>query len=202
MSSTKPNFNELVKKMGFEDNKGSKESVERVVEPIKREPVAQPLPVEKAELNNVTYIADDVVITGDIKAKQDIEFYGEIKGNIETTGMLQLHGRVLGNVKADNLILQSADVQGNLTSNNQISIDKDTVVMGDLSANMVIIGGELNGDIFAQESLLIREQAVIKGDITTGLIDIRQGAKISGKIETGEMPAQSKSVASKEVKKD
>ena len=88
-------------------------------------------------------------------------------------------------VSYTHLILQNAIVHGNVTSNNQISIDRDTEVVGDLTARSIIIGGNLKGNVFAEESVLIQEQAVIKGDISTGLIDIRQGAQLSGKVETG-----------------
>lgn len=179
MGSSKPNFNELVKKMGFDDTK------ESVIETEKSEVVKQPPLMQPHQTEKGTLIAEDVVITGDIKARQNIEFCGEIKGNIETAGILQLNGKAEGNIKADNLILQNAIVHGNVTSNNQISIDRDTEVVGDLTARSIIIGGNLKGNVFAEESVLIQEQAVIKGDISTGLIDIRQGAQLSGKVETG-----------------
>ena len=180
MGGSKASLNDIVKKMGFDD---TKEVNNKISEPENnRQPVLQP---QQQNFGKLTYISSDVQIIGDFKAKNDVEFYGEIKGSIETAGSLKLNGSSEGNIKANTLSLENARVQGNVNSMNQLCIDKDSKVVGDISGKAIIIGGNLKGNVYAEDSVLITEQAIIKGDISTNLIDIRQGAQISGKLETG-----------------
>lgn len=183
MSNTRSSFNEIVKKMGIDEPRGNDKAAMNSKENMNIQPQLQP---QLPKIDKTTIIGSDVKIVGDLKAENNIEFYGEIKGNIETAGTLKLNGNTEGNIKADNLILQKATVNGNIVSDDKISLDKDTSVIGDLSAKTVIIGGSLKGNVFAEDTVLIQEEAVIKGDINTNLIDIRQGAQICGKIETGQ----------------
>lgn len=62
-------------------------------------------------------IGSDMVVEGDIKAKEAVRVEGSVTGDVETEGALIISatGKVIGNVKGSNIII-GGSVEGDLTS--------------------------------------------------------------------------------------
>ena len=89
----------------------------------------------------------------------------ELSGDFTLDGSARIDGKIGGNVTG-NLILGAG-----------------SVVMGDVQAASVLIGGEVTGDINAPEKAELTASAKVLGDIVTTVIVIDEHAVFQGKID-------------------
>ena len=91
----------------------------------------------------------------------------ELSGDFTLDGSARIDGKIGGNVT----------VTGNLI------LGAGSVVMGDVQAASVLIGGEVTGDINAPEKAELTASAKVLGDIVTTVIVIDEHAVFQGKID-------------------
>ena len=91
----------------------------------------------------------------------------ELSGDFTLDGSARIDGKIGGNVM----------VTGNLI------LGAGSVVMGDVQAASVLIGGEVTGDINAPEKAELTASAKVLGDIVTKVIVIDEHAVFQGKID-------------------
>lgn len=132
---------------------------------------------------NVTIIADDTSITGDIKTKGNLDIKGELEGNVDADGIVSIKGKVHGDIRANAVTFSNADHKGNMNILSQVAIDKDSHIIGNVTAGDIVIDGALTGDIEVRGNIRIDSNAVIHGNITASGISVGQGAVINGIIE-------------------
>jgi len=95
-----------------------------------------------------------------------------ITGTVSTKGSLKVDGVINGGVEqADSLI-----------------IGENGKVVGDVTAQMIIISGEISGHIKAFVSIELMEEARVKGDIKTAQISINEGAFFEGNVVMDKAP--------------
>lgn len=93
-----------------------------------------------------------------------------IDGNFNFADGLRLDGSICGN------ILGQADRPSILV------ISETAVVTGEIHADHVIINGQVDGPVFARLMLELQPKARITGDVTYKLLEMHQGALVSGKL--------------------
>ena len=106
----------------------------------------------------------------------------ELSGDFTLDGSARIDGKIGGNVT----------VTGNLI------LGAGSVVMGDVQAASVLIGGEVTGDINAPEKAELTASAKVLGDIVTTVIVIDEHAVFQGKIDMNQTVPEIK--AAKTVK--
>jgi cytoskeletal protein CcmA (bactofilin family) len=89
-----------------------------------------------------------------------------ISGDINTTGTVRIDGRVEGTLhRADTLI-----------------IGKDGVIVGNVEAREVVVGGQLAGNLIARERVEIQATAAVRGDIRAAAVQLMEGGSVHGHI--------------------
>ncbi len=87
----------------------------------------------------------------------------EIEGSIRANEAIRIDGKVKGGVTAESVM-----------------IGDNGVVMGDISANKVTVGGKVKGNISAASLLELLPKSQILGDIRTSKLIVADGACFEG----------------------
>lgn len=93
-----------------------------------------------------------------------------VNGDVEFTGGLHVDGRVLGGVHA---------VPGSAAA---LSVSEHGVIEGSVSATSVVLNGRVHGDIHGSERVVLGAKARVRGDVHYGMIEMAEGAEISGRL--------------------
>lgn len=94
----------------------------------------------------------------------------EIQGNFTFAQGLRLDGSLQGNV------------MGQADQPSILVISESAVVAGSVLADHVIINGKVDGPVHARHMLELQPKARITGDVTYKLLEMHQGALVSGKL--------------------
>jgi cytoskeletal protein CcmA (bactofilin family) len=94
----------------------------------------------------------------------------QIAGNVTFSDGLRIDGEVHGNVRA----------QDGLPS--ILVISETAVVVGEITADHIIINGSVNGPVHARFMLELQPKARIEGDVEYVALEMHQGALISGQL--------------------
>lgn len=94
----------------------------------------------------------------------------EIQGNFTFAEGLRLDGSLQGNV------------MGQADQPSILVISESAVVAGSVLADHVIINGKVDGPVHARHMLELQPKARITGDVTYKLLEMHQGALVSGKL--------------------
>ena len=65
-----------------------------------------------------------------------------------------------------------------------------------LMAATIVVGGAVQGSLCANDRIVVSETAVIEGDVTAPTVRVADGARMQGRIDTGDRRAKAASVAS------
>ncbi|MBM4358748.1 MAG: polymer-forming cytoskeletal protein [Deltaproteobacteria bacterium] len=93
-----------------------------------------------------------------------------IRGRISAEGDLEIHGHVEGSV----------EVGGTVT------IGTEGLVKSDVTAQAVLVAGAVAGNLRGSERVVLEDGARVVGDLSAPSIGIRPGAKLRGRVATGE----------------
>lgn len=115
-----------------------------------------------AKINSI--IGPDMVLEGNISAKEAVRVEGTIKGNVSSEGavIVSATGMITGNVRGSNIMI-GGTIEGDMTSGGRIE---------------VAATGRVNGNI-KTKSLIIDENAVFQGQCT-----MNQDGNIQAKSES------------------
>ncbi|PIV19580.1 MAG: hypothetical protein COZ15_04690 [Elusimicrobia bacterium CG_4_10_14_3_um_filter_49_12_50_7] len=89
-----------------------------------------------------------------------------ITGTIATKGSLKIDGLVNGGIEQADAVI----------------IGDTGKIIGDVTAQTVIVSGEVEGNIHSYISLELMEDGKIKGDVKTSQISINEGAFFEGNV--------------------
>jgi cytoskeletal protein CcmA (bactofilin family) len=87
----------------------------------------------------------------------------EIEGSVKTTETIRIDGKIRGGLNAESVI-----------------IGEHGQILGDISANKVVVGGRVKGNISAASVLELTPKSVVLGDIRTSKLIIADGASFEG----------------------
>ena len=141
-------------------------------------------PARSGSGNELTVISKNTVVDGNIRSFADMSIDGDIKGDVETTKDIDLNGKVVGNLTCNNAGLHDSQIQGNLRLKGNVAMERDTVLIGDLTSTYADLNGKIKGNINIAGKAQLKEDAVIFGDISASTITVDDGAIIQGYVST------------------
>ena len=85
-------------------------------------------------------IGADMVVNGDIHAKEAVRVEGSVTGDVETEGamIISASGRVKGNVKGSSIII-GGSLEGDLTSGGRTEVASTGKVIGNIRTKSLIV---------------------------------------------------------------
>jgi cytoskeletal protein CcmA (bactofilin family) len=100
---------------------------------------------------------------------------------------------ITGSVSADAPGQIAGIIKGDVSVNQKLVILKEGIIIGDVSAEELLVYGKIEGDIKRCNKLMVQSGAIIKGNITTQEIHTEKDAIIEGLIsKAGNPPATKK----------
>lgn len=139
---------------------------------------------ERNESEEITVISKNTIIDGNIRSLANMQIDGNIKGNVETTRNIDMSGKVIGDMTCNNAGMISAAMQGNISLKGRIRMDRDTILIGDLSSQYADINGRVRGKLDITGKAELKRDAVVFGDINASTIAVADGAIIQGYVNT------------------
>ncbi len=164
-----------------EGGKKDRRQAPAVEEPAAEEPAASPAPAAKGMQK--TTVSAGTSITGTISSDGHVEMLGEMKGDIDAKGNVRICGQVIGNVQGNNIEMVACRVQGNVTASAILTMDGESVLVGDIGAARATINGRVKGNVTTREAAVFNQNAMLLGDVTSELVTIDQGAVIHGALK-------------------
>ncbi len=161
------------------------EQAQQQDEPEKKQEPSQSLQPPRARIEGeagVTTIAKGTVIIGEINADGDVELLGSVKGKIASQGDIKANGKVIGDLLGRDIELIACAVQGNIIASGMVTVDGDSVVVGDVKGDNFCLDGKIKGNVTVGKEAKFQPKAILAGNVTTASIAMSQGAKIQGEV--------------------
>lgn len=147
---------------------------------------AAPEPQHRPAVTNggggVTTIARGTVLIGEINADGDVELLGSVKGKISSRGDIRANGKIVGDLIGRDIELLACAVQGNIIASGMVTVDGDSVVVGDVKGENFCLDGKIKGNVTVEKEAKFQPKAILAGNVTTASIAMSQGAKIQGAV--------------------
>jgi cytoskeletal protein CcmA (bactofilin family) len=148
---------------------------------LQLQPQFQPRPRTEGG-GGLTTIAKGTVIIGEINADGDVELLGSVKGKIASQGDIKANGKVIGDLIGRDIELIACAVQGNINASGLVTVDGDSVVVGDVKGENFCLDGKIKGNVTVEKEAKFQPKAILAGNVTTASIAMSQGAKIQGEV--------------------
>ena len=98
-----------------------------------------------------------------------------ISGELQTDGTVRIDGRVEGTMhRADTVI-----------------IGADGVLIGDVEAREVVVGGALHGNVSASGRVEVQSSATVQGDIRAAAVLLQEGGTVHGHVSVSAAGSES-----------
>lgn len=135
------------------------------------------------QISQMSVIAADLTIEGNVKSKSDIRIDGHIRGDILCDGSIACGGVVEGDISCDSLVMAGCSINGNIAAKADVTIDPDSTVIGDIHAHNLVSNGRVKGNINTSGATTLRENAMLMGNINAKSISLDAGAALKGTLE-------------------
>ncbi len=139
---------------------------------------------QSGETDEVTVISKNTIIDGNVRSLANMQINGNIKGNVETTRNVDMTGKIVGDITCNNAGMVAAAMQGNVSLKGRIRMDRDTILIGDLSSQYADINGRIRGKLDIAGKAELKRDAIVFGDINASTIAVTDGAIIQGYVNT------------------
>lgn len=139
---------------------------------------------EVSDNDELTVISKNTVIDGNVRSFANMSIDGNIKGDVETTKNVNLNGKIVGNITCNNANMLTSQVQGNVLLKGAVNIERDTLLIGDISSTYATINGKVKGNVDITGKAQFKADSVIFGDISASTITVDDGAIIQGYVST------------------
>ena len=142
-------------------------------------------PMESNDQNPVsamTTIMKGSVIIGEIHAEEDLELQGSVKGKITAKGKIRAMGKVVGDLTGHDVELSGCQIQGNIVARGTLTVDNESMVIGDVTCKEFCLGGKIKGNVTTENEAKFLPTAILSGNVKAASIAMSQGAKIKGEI--------------------
>ncbi len=136
------------------------------------------------ETDELTVISKNTAIDGNVRSLANMRIDGNIKGNVETTKNVDMSGKIVGDITCNNAGMNSAAMQGNVSLKGRMRMDRDTILIGDLSSQYADINGRIRGKLDIVGKAELKRDAIVFGDINASTIAVTDGAIIQGYVNT------------------
>jgi len=158
--------------------------VTAVGQPIYRNEPSDDEDSTEAAVMGVSLISKEATVLGDIITEGHIDIVGKVRGNVDAEGNVAVRGLVSGDLSGEKIGLYKCRVKGNLNAGTGVVIDSESVIIGDVDTDNVVLGGKLKGDIKAMKMAVIRSDAYFLGDVETESLAVESGAVVNGNVKT------------------
>lgn len=125
-------------------------------------------------------IPKGTVINGNIEISGKLEMYGTIHGDIHSKDRVNICGEVQGNIEANDIYAKDSFIEGKIVCNSSAVIRENTVVLGDMDAQSLVVDGAIQGKLDIKGCVTVGEKAIIDSDIKAKSIQVSNGAAING----------------------
>jgi cytoskeletal protein CcmA (bactofilin family) len=134
--------------------------------------------------DEVTVISKNTIIDGNVRSLANMQIDGNIKGNVETTRNIDMTGKIVGDITCNNAGMSAAAMQGNVSLKGKMRMDRDTILIGDLTSQYADINGRIRGKLEVAGKAELKRDAIVFGDINASTIAVTDGAIIQGYVNT------------------
>ena len=93
---------------------------------------------------------------------------------------MNISGDVTGNIKANDLYAKDSFIVGQIQCAQGAVIRENTVILGDIEAQNLVIDGAVQGKIDIREGITVGDTAILDSDIKAKTIQVNNGAAING----------------------
>lgn len=135
---------------------------------------------EEPNSTDTAIIPKGTIINGNISITDRLEMYGEINGDISSANRVDICGEVTGNINAEDLHAKDSYIVGQVACVQEAVIHENTVVLGDINAQNLVIEGAVQGQIDIKNKITVGEKAIVESDIKAREIQINNGAVLNG----------------------
>ncbi len=125
-----------------------------------------------------------------------------MNGNTEDITIISNGVKIEGKVTSTGSIRVDGTLQGDLNAKGNVTVGEQGKIKGEITANLVTIGGNVVGTVNAREKLVLEGKCVLKGDIITKVLVIEAGAKFDGKSSMGDSKEISSPILSTNLKNE
>lgn len=136
------------------------------------------------ETDELTVISKNTSIDGNVRSLANMRIDGNVKGNVETTKNVDMSGKIVGDITCNNAGMNAAAMQGNVSLKGRMRMDRDTILIGDLSSQYADINGRIRGKLDIVGKAELKRDAIVFGDINASTIAVTDGAIIQGYVNT------------------
>lgn len=120
------------------------------------------------------------VITGNIQMTGKLEMYGQVIGDINASDRVDICGNVNGSVNADTIHAKDSFIVGKIICAKDAVIHENTVLLGDVSAENLVVEGAIQGNLDVKGCVRVGAKAIMESDIRAKSIEVSNGASIVG----------------------
>ena len=131
---------------------------------------------------NLTYIGNTMVVDGDITSNDAIAVKGTVKGDITTTSDMAINGLISGNLSGDNINFEHAAVKGNTKAQKDVNVSENSVLIGDVEANSLVVDGKIKGNVTANSKVVFHSTSLVVGQIQAANFNMDDGARLNANI--------------------
>lgn len=134
------------------------------------------------ETNNIetAVIPKGTVINGNISISGRLDMYGVVNGDIHSDNRVNIAGNVTGNIDAQDLFAKDSFIVGQIACEKGAAVRENTVILGDIMAEDLVIDGAIQGNIDVRNGITIGKKAIVDSDIKAKTIQVNNGASING----------------------
>jgi cytoskeletal protein CcmA (bactofilin family) len=137
-----------------------------------------------SEAEETTVISRNTVVEGNIRAFANVSIEGSVKGDVLVTKDITMSGRIVGDIECNNSNFTGASMQGNIASKGQVQFDRDSMLLGDITAQYLNINGKIKGNLDIGGKAEFKADSYILGNISAATITVIDGANIQGYVNT------------------
>lgn len=107
--------------------------------------------------------------------------------------VIDAHLSVAGDISTDGTVRVDGRIEGTLHRADTLIIGVGGVVVGNIEAREVVVGGELTGHLASRERVEVQKTATVRGDIRSAAVMLEEGGTVHGHVVVRdldeEMPA-------------
>lgn len=146
------------------------------------------------ETEETTVISRNTIIDGNIRSFANINIDGSVRGDVKITKNISVTGKVVGDIECNNSVMTGASMQGSISSKGQVQLDRDSIVLGDITAQYLDLNGKIKGNVDVGGKAEFKTDAIVLGNITASTITVLDGATIQGYVNTTFLQESSSSI--------
>lgn len=92
------------------------------------------------------------------------------------------HLSITGDIATDGTVRVDGRVEGTLHRTNTMIIGAGAVVIGNVEAREVVVGGDVTGDLVVSGRVEVKQSGTVRGDIRAAAVMLEEGGTIHGHV--------------------